>query len=499
MGITEDSINAMRLNNYPLLHKTIQILQARQIEAHLVGGAVRDLLLGREKIVDFDFVTPNDGLKTARRVADALGAAFYPLDEERDTGRVVYQYMPGAAPTYLDFASFRGTTLEEDLADRDFTINAMALSLAGELIDPLNGRQDLQARQIRAASPEAFHQDPLRMLRAVRQAVEFDFGIDAETEGYLRQAIPRLSQVSPERQRDELLKVLNTPAPGEAIRWLQRLGVLARLLPEVEAMVGVSQSAPHYLDVFQHTAATLDAWAGMWQKTGFGLPEPLPGQVSKLLEQGLTGNLAQSMLVPLALLLHDTGKPQTRREAHEAGQLRVRFLGHEREGAKITRRVMRRWHFSSQAANFVEAVVAHHMRPLSLASSDEPISRRAIFRFFRDTTGPAGVAVALHALADHYGTYPPGEGQQAEHALRLVINRLLAAYFEQHEEIVDPPPLLTGHEVMEALGLAQGRLVGDLLRRLKEAQATGQVTTREAALAFIKADPDFAASQGKEL
>jgi hypothetical protein len=267
-------------------------------------------------------------------------------------------------------------------------------------------------------------------------------------------------------------------------------------------MVGVTQSAPHHLDVFQHTVAALDAWAAMWQKTGFGLPESLQTAVAAELQQLLPGNLPQHTLIPLALLFHDSGKPRTRREEMKDGRLRVRFLGHDRESAKIVRRTMGRLRFSSQAANFVETVVAQHMRPLSLASTGKQPNRRAIFRFFRDTAGypcHAGVAVALHALADHYGAYPPGQGQSEEQELRSVIDALLEAYFEQHDEVVDPPLLLTGHDLIETLGLAQGQLIGTLLQRLKEAQATGQVTSRTTALDFIKADPDFAASQAKEL
>ena len=238
-----------------------------------------------------------------------------------------------------------------------------------------------------------------------------------------------------------------------------------------------------------------------WQRADFGLPPHLQLQVLDYLRQSLGSNLTQASLMPLALLFHDTGKPQTRTEELKEDELKIHFYGHERKGARLVRRAMQRLHFSSQATDFVETVAAQHMRPLSLVSaakSQDEISRRAIFRFFQDSTGHpynAGVAVTLHALADHYGTYPPGEGQRAEEALRAVINQLLVAFFEQQQKTIDPPLLLSGHDLMETLGLPQGQLFGLLLRRLKEAQATGQVTTPAEALAFIKADPDFAASQ----
>jgi putative nucleotidyltransferase with HDIG domain len=492
---------ANRLESQPLLQQVIKSLQTHHLEAYLVGGAVRDMLLGREQIVDLDFAVPGDGLAVARRVANSLNAAFYPLDAERGTGRVVFNR--GATPlegashlqSYLDFASVRGSTLLDDLVDRDFTINAIAISLTEpfQLIDPLAGRRDLEQRQIRVASAAAFSHDPVRTLRAVRQAVELDFAIEAETEAYLRAAAPGLSGISPERQRDELLKLLNTPAPGQAVQMLRQLGLLPYILPEVEPMIGVSQGPPHHLDVFDHTTAALDAWAAMLQSGLADLPAHLQGVVSQELNQPLAGNLTPQTLLPLALLLHDTGKPQTRSETERP--FKVHFHGHEKISAKIARKLMQRFHFSNQAADFVETGVAQHMRPLLLAWG-EKVSRRAIYRFFRDTGGSsyqAGVAVALHALADQRATYAPGEGGPELQELRELVYKLITAYFEQREQVVDPPPFLTGRDLIKSLGLTEGRLVGLLLNRLKEAQATGEVVDRETALAFIQADADFMA------
>jgi tRNA nucleotidyltransferase/poly(A) polymerase len=497
---------------HPLLQEVIKILQAHHLEAYLVGGAVRDLLLGRQHIVDLDFAVPGDGLALARQVANALNAAFYPLDAERGTGRVVLEASSGAshsrsepsrrvesashlAKSYLDFATLRGPTLLADLADRDFTINAIALSLTEpfNLIDPLHGQRDLALGRIQAASATAFSHDPVRVLRAVRQAVELEFVLEAKTEQYLRAATPGLTNVSPERQRDELLKLLNTPAPGQAIQRLDHLGVIPHFLPEIEPMIGVSQGPPHYLDVFDHTTAALEAWVEL-VRTGFSDILHLQAEVAQELDEPLAGNLTQRMLLPLALLLHDTGKPSTRTQAQATGpEARIRFIGHEKVSTKIARRVMQRFHFSNQATEFVETVVAHHLRPLLLAAEGK-VSRRAIYRFFRDTAGGtyhAGVAVALHALADCRATYPPDQGQAEMQQLREVARQLVAAYFEQRDQVVEPPPLLTGHDLMEAFGLAEGRLIGVLLNRLKEAQAMGEVPDKAAALAFIQADPDF--------
>jgi tRNA nucleotidyltransferase/poly(A) polymerase len=497
------------LDKYPLLQEIIQILQSHHLEVYLVGGAVRDMLLGREQIVDLDFAVPGDGLAVARQVADSLNAAFYPLDVERRTGRVVLNI--GAThlqpfdlaqdksashlgQSYLDFASLRGPDLLGDLADRDFTINAIAISLTEpfQLLDPLQGRRDLELGQIRAASTSAFSHDPIRVLRAIRQVVELGFVIEANTQGYLRAAAPGLPTVSPERQRDELLKLLNVPAPGQAVQMLRRLEILPHVLPEIEPMIGVGQGPPHYLDVFDHTTTALDAWGHLAQSGFPDLPAKLQTTVRQELNEPLAGNLTQQALLPLALLLHDTGKPYTRTE-EATPKAAIRFLGHEKVSANTARKVMQRFHFSNQASDFVETVVAHHMRPLLLAA-EEKLSRRAVYRFYRDTAGStfqAGIAVALHALADQRATYRPGQGEPKLQKLREVVYKLVTAYFAQQDQVIAPPPLLTGRDLIETLGLPEGRLIGVLLNRLREAQATGEVLDQAAALAFIKADPDF--------
>ncbi len=483
---------------YPSLTEVISILRRQPLEAYLVGGAVRDLLLGRANIVDLDFVVPDDGLAAARRVADALRAAYYPLDAERGVGRVIWQppAATGQKKSHLDFATLRGASLLADLQDRDFTINAMALSLTDppQLIDPLGGQADLSRGQLRVAAPGAFQRDPVRVLRAVRQAVEFGFAIEPDSQQQLCQAASQIISASPERQRDELLKLLNTPAPGQAVQMLHRLGVLSPFLPEVAALTGVEQGPPHYLDVFEHTVTALEAWAQMLKEGLPAIPAEFQPTVKAYLAEQITGELSLQQLIPVALLWHDAGKPLSHTEDHDH---QIRFLGHEQASAKLVSRAMKSFNFSNQAAGFVETIVAHHLRPLLLAQDGGKISRRAIYRFFRDTTGPgysAGIAVALHALADQQATYRPTSttGQVPQQALGEVLNQLLTAYFTERQELVNPPLLLTGRDLIEQLGLKEGRAIGLLLSRLKEAQAMGLVTDRATALKFVENDPDFA-------
>lgn len=493
-------------DRYPPLPAVIDFLKQAQIEAYLVGGPVRDLLLGRKQIADLDFVGPESGLTVARQVADALGAAYYALDERRGFGRVVFEPQPderASAPVHLDFVTFQGESLLADLQARDFTINALAISLTGppRLIDPLHGQRDLETGLIKAASPAAFQQDPVRVIRAVRQAVEFNFSIEAKTEEQLRQAGPDLIFSSPERKREELLKLLNTPAPGRAVQGLDHYHLLPYLLPEIETMQSVSQGPPHYLDVFDHTIEALHAWAEMLK---IGPPDSLARfhpHLEQYLDKTLAGELTRRELMPLAILWHDVGKPLTRTRTGSKKD-KIRFIGHEKASADIARQLMREFRFSNQAIDFVAGIIANHMRPLLLAADGGKISRRVIYRYFRATENQGeqcGVAVLLHALADHQATYPPGSIQEetARASLLAMCRQLLAAYFEARQRLVDPEPLLTGRDLIEKFGLSPGPLIGRLLARLKEAQATGQVGDPASALAFIENDPELIEDRSK--
>src|SRR5215216_6745469 len=226
----------------PLIDKVRDALPNQEV--FLVGGAVRDLLLNRLS-PDFDFAVPSNGISLARRVANALKADFMVLDHERDTGRVIVTE-PDGSRTFLDFATYRGENLEADLRARDFTMNAIAFDLQGQsLIDPLNGASDLRAKLIRACSLTSLQDDPVRTLRAVRQAAAFGFKIHADTRRAMKESAHLLPRISPERLRDELFKILEGPKPDASIRALEMLGVLPHILPELSALKGLVQPGPH--------------------------------------------------------------------------------------------------------------------------------------------------------------------------------------------------------------------------------------------------------------
>jgi tRNA nucleotidyltransferase/poly(A) polymerase len=525
-------------------------------QVYLVGGAVRDLLLGRQlSRNDLDIVVEHDALSAARRVADRLGWAYYPMDEARDVARLVFAAGSSNA-LVCDVAAMRGGSIQQDLLCRDFTINAMALafsrSSAPELIDVSGGQADLQRGVVRRVSALGLAEDAIRILRAVRLANQLAFVLDSATRTQMQRLAHTLRLVSPERVRDELWKMLGSDNPAEAVQQMQELGVLVEVLPEVAATAGVAQSYPHYQDVFEHTLAAVrhvvalrrwildDFAAGSLAITA--LASALGSwrfRLRRHLEKNIAAGHSRAEWLVWHALFHDIGKPGTRTselapddksagtpraapeertESHEAehetssssllrasagaargareillGAVpaqagRIRFIGHETAGAQLAVTRLTELRFSRSEIDLAAAVVAAHMRPHILHASfgEGPISRRATYRFFRDTGAgqadhSAGVDVLLVALADYQAIYPtsppPAWSSYLTHASEL----LAYAYAGPGDDPL-PRPLIDGHELMRLFHLRPGRQVGELLEYLREAQAAGEVSTTAEAL-----------------
>jgi putative nucleotidyltransferase with HDIG domain len=486
----------------PVLEQSDLVAQVRAhlpagMPAWLVGGALRDALL-RRPVRDFDFVVSGDGLAAARAVANGLGGAYYPLDSERGVGRVVLARE--AERITFDISRLRGPDLAADLTARDFTINAIAVDMSKPeaLIDPLHGERDLRAKLIRACSPTAIADDPLRAIRAVRLAAELRFRIDKPTLAEVRAQAGRLANISIERRRDELMRCLGGPRPAAAIRSLDLLGLLPALIPELPALHGVTQSPPHVYDVWEHTLTVLGRLVDVLavldpiydveaaSDVTLGLMSLRLGRHRRALGRHLAAasnpeRPIRSLLL-LAGLLHDTGKPATR-SIEPSG--RIRFFNHDQEGARIAQERLTALRFSTEEVQRVSAIVGHHLRPLLLSGETE-VTRRAVYRFYNQT-GEAGIDVVLLSLADFLGTYGDGPPPlDAWNRLLDVCSQLLRAYFETPSESIEPPPLLTGDDLIGEFGLKAGPGLGRLLAELREAQAAGEVPNGDAARNWVR-------------
>ncbi len=479
-----------------LLAQVRSALPRRKV--YLVGGAVRDMLLGRP-VHDLDFVLGSGTIRSSRQVADALGGAFFALDAERDMGRVIL-VNPGGERMKLDFAALRGADLENDLRLRDFTINAMAVDIDHPevVLDPLGGAADLRQGVIRQCTSSALADDPVRILRGIRQSVEFGFRIHPETIRLIRQSALLLPSVSPERLRDELFHVFEGPQPATALRVLDTLGILPYILPELPALKGVQQSAPHVSDVWTHTLDVIQRLNQVLQvldlvpdeensaNLAMGLLSVRLGryrqQIHKHLEQSLNPDRSLRGLLVMAALYHDVAKPVTR--LVEPGG-RVRFFEHEQRGAWTVSERAQELRLSNDETGRLRTIIHGHLRPILLAQVEQGPSNRAVYHFFRDT-GLAGVDICLLSLADVLATYGPDLPQDVWKRQLDVVRTLLEAWWEKPEERVSPPALINGTVLMHEFGLQPGPKIGQLLDAVREAQVTAQVHTRQQALDFVR-------------
>jgi len=484
----------------PLFESVREILPD-DIHVYLVGGAVRDALL-QKPTHDLDFALPSGGIKLARQVADALHGGFYPLDRERDTGRVVI-IEEGNTRHIMDFASFRGPDLEADLRSRDFTINALAVDVHTLAVyDPLGGATDIRGKVLRACSPDAFRDDPVRILRAVRQAASLGFSIEPETRKLVKKAVHLLPRVSAERIRDELAKILEGPQPAASVRALDRLGVLDLILPELAGLKGFEQPAPHVLELWEHTLHVVSYLENILAALS---PEYVPETAADLFNGLLVMRLGRfrqkfaehldTYPVPdrslrvslfLAALYHDVAKPSCK-TVDDRG--RVRFIGHDEEGSEMAVESLRALQFSNAEIEQVKKIIRHHMRihfhaHRMLKDGKEP-TRRGVYRFFRDA-GDAGPDLCLLALADLRATYEQTLSQEQWAAELDVCRIMLENLWEKPAESILPAPFLNGDDLIQELKVQPGYRVGFLLEKVREAQASGKVDSRAWALKYAQ-------------
>jgi poly(A) polymerase len=447
-------------------------------EAWVVGGAVRDALLG-QTADDLDLAVPSGAIPLGRALADDFGWALVVLDQGRGVCRIV-------GDVTVDIADFRGPDLASDLRGRDVTVNALAVSLAqlatvgrADVEDATGGVPDIATRRIRLCSPGALADDPIRALRAARLAVQPGWRIDPDVASAARAVAPSLGGASAERIRDEVIALVNGPAAGRGFRLLDEFGVAAAILPESGPMREARQSAPHRFDVWEHSLRAVEAMDEIVADAGRLTPggDALGNHLAERLGDGLR----RGGVLKLAALLHDVSKPETRTEVD--GQ--VRFYGHDVLGADRARAIAARWRMSGRATAVLAQLVRQHLRPMHLGNAGE-ITRRARYRFFRDLADDARDLVLL-ALADAAGV----RGDDPFAVWTGPGGAVLRSLMEGREDVLDAaalPPLLDGHDVMAALGIGPGPAVGRVLAALREDQALGRVTTRAEALAKLSSE-----------
>jgi putative nucleotidyltransferase with HDIG domain len=440
----------------------------------VVGGAVRDELLGAPPSTDLDLVIAGEVATAARGLARAAGATAFSLSDEFGAWRVVARSRGWQA----DLNPLRGETLEADLRLRDFTINAIAAPLdGGELIDPLGGAEDLANRRLRIASPGALAADPLRALRLVRLVCELDLRADEETREAARRAAPGLAGVSSERIYAELRRVIASERVGTGIRLALELGLCAVVLPELEALRGVQQSRYHHLDVLDHTLAVLDCVVEVQREPQALFGAEHGGAVSALLARPLADELTRGDALRFAALVHDIAKPQTRTVAADG---RIGFPGHDALGAELARSILGRLRAAERMRAHVAALTRHHLR-LGFLVPHAPLTRRELYAYL-DACDPVWADVTLLSVADRLAT----RGARSEEAIErhLELARAVIGEALDWQSSGRPPALVRGDQLARSLGLTPGPVIGELLAAIAAEAFAGELRSAEDAIAF---------------
>ena len=457
----------------------LEIVARLVSESYLVGGAIRDHLMGRTLAADVDLAVNADGFDVARGVADLSRerVTFVPLDRESGTARLVLRCE--GSPT-VDISTLKGADIGEDLRNRDFTINAIAVSVkellesaTPHLIDPTGGRADIERKLVRICSPWAFRDDPLRIIRAFRFKAVLGFDITLETLDLVPQFLEGLEQTAPERIRDELFAILSSNAAFPALQEMEAWGLMDLLFPELVPMKGCSQNEYHHLDVWNHSLDTVRRLEQLLKDLpgGFGDLAEIVGSFAK--QEPVKGRSLGGLL-KLAALFHDSGKPATRTIDANG---RVRFFGHE----KVSRRLFEERALALKLANreisSAGEWIAGHLRPTILTSRSA--SRRAIYRLYRKfRTDVIGLFVLY--LADLGASRGPARGRDEDEEALRAVNSALQTYLDY--EAAPKESLINGRDVMSMFGLAPGPYLGSILKRIAELQGMGEITTREQAV-----------------
>lgn len=442
----------------------------------VVGGAVRDAAVDRD-IADLDLAVAGDPGAVAKAIGAGIGEHAFELSAEFGTWRVV---SPGRG-WQIDVTALRGGAIEADLAERDFTIGAVAVPLAGGgPLDPYAGLTDLAEKRLRAVGEGSFTSDPLRLLRAPRLAAELNLEIDERTIALARAAAGRAADPAGERQLAELRQLLSGPDPLRGLELLGELGVTAVVLPEVETLRGVEQGPNHHLDVYDHTIAvlehTLEVEADLER-----FAADRAAEVAALLDEPLADEMTRRTALRFGALFHDIAKPATKAERDGF----VGFRGHDEVGAEVIAEICGRLRASRKLTQHLQGLARHHLR-LGFLIPEMPLSQRRVHAYLR-ATEPVTVDVTLLTVADRLsarGVGPIASPEMVAAHLQLAREMITAGLDWRREG--PPAPLLRGDEIAAELGIEPGPQLGSALAELEAAQYAGEVTDRTGALQHLR-------------
>ena len=457
-------------NNFIL--KTITPFFKEQAEScYIVGGFLRDCLLNRESC-DVDIVVPqNTAESTAKRLADFINGYFVELDNVNNIYRVVFE----DKINYVDIADCTGSCIEEDLKRRDFTINAIAYDLKKEkLIDINSGLEDLKKGIIREISEFNITDDPIRILRAFRFQSELGFNFSDELKEIIKKHCLLIKNPAKERVNTELIKLFDGKYADGTLMDMENFGILEQVFPFVKDLKKVPPNSHHHLGLLEHSIETVKQVQLYYENA--------VADVKSHLDETLFAGHKRIAYLKLGAFLHDTGKPSVWTIDTQTG--RHRFIMHDSEGAKIIEPYLKDLKFSKKQISYLQKIIKNHIYPAGVVTSDET-SEKAYLRFYRKM-GDETIDLIAIAYADRMSALGPEITQEMINKNINGLDKLLNGYLKQKTELKPLPKLLDGKEIMQILNIPQSKELGKIIEKLKEAQISSDVITKEDAINFIK-------------
>jgi tRNA nucleotidyltransferase/poly(A) polymerase len=434
---------------------------------YIVGGAVRDAFFSRP-VKDLDLATSGDSIKIARQITNALNGDIYVMDVERGVARVLLDTNEGRLT--IDIAAFRGDSLLSDLQGRDFTLNAMAVDLWGDLqllIDPLDGEADATQRVLRRCMPNSIADDSIRALRAVRQSVQLKLRIEPESQADIRAHAAKLMTTSPERVRDEFFKLLALDRPAAGVKVADALGLLEPILPQIAPL-------KNNTELWKLSMDTIERLTGIFNTLSYRRND----NTAASFEYGM---LAIQLDRFRAQINEHLESEWPNERPHRALMILGALLDRLENAPSIAAEVADALKLSSPEKKRLVGMVKHYTDAQNLDFKSALAQHRYWYPL-----GEIGIDAILLGLADTLASYGL---ELAQDEWLIYVERALAslyAYFVQQETVVNPALFLNGDDLMAELSLEGGKIIGELLNVLREGQAVGDIRSREEALDVAK-------------
>lgn len=440
------------------------------VEAYIVGGFVRDILMNK-KSPDRDLILCGcDVEKFSRELADKLNAHFIELDSVNKIYRIVLENKID----YIDITMPIENDFEKDIKRRDLTINAIAYNLkTSEIIDLVGGVDDIKNKKIKGICDKNFEDDPLRLLRIFRFYAKTGFEIDESLIELSKRLYKRINEPAKERVTVELLKMFEGKYCDLALLKLDECGLLEEIFPIYKEVKKIPPNSHHHLDLIHHLIESVRQVQMIYEKSS--------EEVKNYLETIKYGSVQELAFLKLATFLHDIGKPSC--WTIEEDTLRHRFIKHDEIGSKLVIPILKDLKFSKKQIQYVQTLIKYHIYPSSMVSAED-VTDKAFMKFYRKMEGYV-IDIIILAMADRLSARGEKITEDIVNKNINALTKLLNDYLEMRKNIKPLEKLLDGRDIMELLKIKQGPQLGEIINALKEAQISGNVTTKEEAINFV--------------